>query len=181
MSHGQINELYYHQPIKTHSLFRIERFQSQGQHSYKSIRTKESVSIRNEFNFGILRWPPFRCFGTLPWLPWRYANTLCSLKLTRWTAATAILAHKVGQRDAFYQYLISLSSLSITNLALNSVYKQVFHPPFPSNNINKQWTSLCSSVPGTSISVLGKSKSIKIKLRNERGGRKILFYTVSVV
>ena len=59
----------------------IECFHSCGQHLCKFIETKESLSIRKEFNSqrilsGHQQWPPFHCFGTPIWLPWRHVKTL---------------------------------------------------------------------------------------------------------
>ena len=62
----------------------IERFHSRGQHLCKFIGTKENVYIRKEFNShrtGLGHqhaWPPFHCFGTPIWPPWRHVKTLYS-------------------------------------------------------------------------------------------------------
>ena len=65
---------------QVHTVAPIGRFHSSGQHPYKFIGTNERVYIRKKnhedwFGTPTCR-PPFHCFGTPIWQPWRRVETL---------------------------------------------------------------------------------------------------------
>ena len=65
----------------------IERFHSRGHHLCKFIETKENFCLRKESNshrigLGHQKWPPFHCFVTPIWPPWRHYSLVSCIKTT---------------------------------------------------------------------------------------------------
>ena len=63
----------------------MERFHSSGQHLCKVFGTEENVLYEKRIqlpqeSFGTRPWPPFHCFGTPIWLPWRHVKTILFLR-----------------------------------------------------------------------------------------------------
>ena len=74
---GTLNQVQ----VKQHYVFNvcllsIKRFHSRDQRPYWFYKTKENRVQFSEGLPGTPIWPPFLCFGTSTWPPWRHVKTL---------------------------------------------------------------------------------------------------------